>query len=81
VICLSREELTELSGYRQRAAVTRWLRENTIPFYIGGDGWPRVLHSVLGVSKPKTLIRSQPNVAALKEWESAKTQKVQTRSA
>lgn len=66
MIVLSREELRELTGYRQRSRVIRWLRENGFAFYLGGDAWPRVLRE--SFEKPrKTLTRSAPNVQALKE--------------
>lgn len=68
MICLSRDELRELTGYRQRSAVIRWLRENCIQHYIGGDAWPRVLHSTLGgKATSKTLTKSKPNLDALLE--------------
>lgn len=41
---LTRNELTELTGYKLRTAVVRWLDRNGWPYATAGiDGWPRVL--------------------------------------
>lgn len=45
MILLTRSELTELTGYRRPTYVRRWLTKNGIHFYIGADGWPRVLRT------------------------------------
>jgi hypothetical protein len=68
MICFTKVELTELSGYKQPAAIKRWLSTNGICFYVGADGWPRVLNTALE-SRPKTLTRSQPNLGALMEMQ------------
>ena len=39
---LSRDELIELSGYRQSAAQQRWLTDRGWRFEVGGDGRPKV---------------------------------------
>ncbi len=75
---LSREELIEWSGYRQRSKIAAWLVSNGVPHLTGRDGWPRVQRQGQVVSK--TLTRSGPNVAALKELQSGKTKEVSTRS-
>jgi hypothetical protein len=41
-LCLSRSELRELSGYRQRSKVVHWLVKNGFRPKVGADGWPRV---------------------------------------
>lgn len=47
---LTQSELTEMTGYQKYAAQQRWLKEQRIPFLIGGDGMPRVLRAtVLGI--------------------------------
>lgn len=67
-ICLSRDELLELSGYKQAASVKRWLQANGFVFYLGADNWPRVMREQL-TQRPKTLTRSNPNMAALLEMQ------------
>ena len=44
---LTAEELTEMTGYQKYAAQQRWLKEQRIPFLIGGDGMPRVLRATV----------------------------------
>ncbi len=39
---LSRDELQELTGYRQAAAQMRWLTDRGWRFEVGGDGRPKV---------------------------------------
>ena len=39
---LTRDEIRELSGYRQKSAIARWLMENRYPFELDKDGWPKV---------------------------------------
>ena len=41
------EELQILSGYKQVSKVISFLRENRIPFVIGGDGKPRTTNDLL----------------------------------
>lgn len=40
---MTRDELAELTGRKQRAKVAEWLRENGYKFDLAADGWPRVL--------------------------------------
>lgn len=79
MICFSRQELQELSGYSRPTKIQTWLRNNGIRFFVGGDGWPRVLRDAL-VAPTKTLTRSQPNIAALTELQSGKAKKQKERS-
>lgn len=55
MICLSRDELVEISGYRQRSAVSKWLRTNGFVFRVAADGWPRVdrvhFHALMGTTR------------------------------
>jgi hypothetical protein len=44
---LSRDELVDLSGARQRRRVIAWLRGAGYRFEIGADGWPRVLRAAV----------------------------------
>lgn len=73
MICLSPAELEEVSGYRQKSRIAKWLRQNGFSFRVGADGWPRVdrehYRGVMGTSTPKTLTNSGPNVGALKEMQ------------
>lgn len=80
MICWTREELKELSGYRLPSKISRWLRDNGFQHYIGADGWPRVLRDT-AIPMPKTLTKSVPNVAALKELQNGAAKKAATRPA
>lgn len=42
MLCLTKDELREISSYKQKGAITRWLRENRYPFELDKDGWPKV---------------------------------------
>jgi hypothetical protein len=68
-----RSELQRISGYKQRAAIIRWLKEHGIQFFIGGDDWPRLVLS--NDSAPVTLKKSEPNRSALMEMQNGKTKK------
>ena len=76
MICLTREELKELSGYRMPSKIRGWLQDNGIKHFIGADGWPRVMRDT-SFAMPKTLTKSVPNVAALKELQHGKTKEAQ----
>ena len=39
---LTREELIELTGYRQRSRIFAWLQKNGFRPRLGADRWPRV---------------------------------------
>lgn len=43
----SPEELRRLTGLMRPSAIKRYLDEQRIPYMVGADGWPRVLHMVL----------------------------------
>src|SRR5579863_2621267 len=70
VICLTKQELIELTGFRQRSAQMRWLREHGFKHDINGLGDPVVAvaefnrHLVGGASDPS---RQEPNFEALNE--------------
>jgi hypothetical protein len=44
---LTKVEVSDLTGYARPATQSRWLRENSIPFILGGDGHPKVLRQVI----------------------------------
>ena len=46
-LCLSRFEVTELSGLKQPAAQIRWLRREGFQFRVAADGRPRVLRAAI----------------------------------
>lgn len=73
MICLSRAELEEVSGYLQKSRISKWLRQNGFTFRVGADGWPRVdrhhYQMIMGTGSPKTLTVSKPNVGALMEMQ------------
>jgi hypothetical protein len=75
-----RSELTRITGYKQRSAIIRWLKENRFQFYIGGDKWPRLVMPNDGIISPKTLTKSEPNRSALMELQNGKAKKASARS-
>lgn len=70
----SRAELVELSGWKQKSKIRKWLTENGIRFYPARDGWPSVPRGA-EVFSPKTLKHSAPNRSALMELQNANTRK------
>ena len=67
-LCLSVEELRELSGYYQRRKVNHWLRKNGFSFRLARNGWARVdrehYHEVMrGRVLPK---QTEPNYGAIR---------------
>lgn len=44
---LSKEKLKELTGYKQPAAIARWLQKKGIPFFPRPNGWPCVAAHLL----------------------------------
>jgi hypothetical protein len=43
----SHEDLKRLTGLKRPAAIKRFLTREQIPFMVGADGWPRVLHVII----------------------------------
>jgi len=43
----SPEELKRLTGLERPSAIRRFLARQRIPFMVGADGWPRVLHAII----------------------------------
>jgi hypothetical protein len=41
-LCLTEDELVQLTGKRQGKGMARWLAKNDFVFKMGGDGLPRV---------------------------------------
>lgn len=68
-LCLSRDELRELSGSKQRSKIVAWLVRNGFRPRIGVDGWPRVDRGLYEQTMLGTLRRAEPepNFAFLKE--------------
>jgi len=68
---LSKEQLTELTGYVRRADQRRRLGELGLPFKPGRDGVPLVLREVVesefGLRQNAGTRRSTPDLAALRE--------------
>lgn len=42
MICLSRADLLEISGFRRPTSIATWLRQNGFVFVVAADRWPRV---------------------------------------
>lgn len=61
-LCLSRDEVQELSRTPFKARQLAFLRQNGIRHYVDGHGWPVVLRAAVGadVEAPK---------AKVPEWE------------
>ena len=65
---LSREELTQLTGFKRRSPQINWLTQNGYTFDVRADGWPVVLIEQLQVRQvsQKRLHRAtEPDLAAL----------------
>lgn len=59
-LCLSRDELIELSGYKRRSKVAVWLTEHGYKFEIAADGWPRILRAAVEQRlMPKSSVRKE----------------------
>lgn len=59
-LCLSRDELIELSGYQQRSKVAAWLTERGYKFETAADGWPRVLRAAVEQRlMPRSAVRKE----------------------
>lgn len=73
MICLTRDELFQISGYRRPSSIGKWLRESGFIFLVAADGWPRVdkahYSARMGTATSATLKASKPNFAALKEMQ------------
>ena len=68
-LCLTLNELHELTGKRTRPAMVKVLRQMGLEFRIGGDGWPRVdrehYTKIMGGIAPHRR-RAEPRYEALK---------------
>lgn len=66
---LTRQDLTDLTGYKRASLVCKWLAENRFRFEVGADGWPRVLVAQLEERQLSGTQRkgrsAEPNFAAL----------------
>lgn len=64
-LCLSREEIRQLSRTPQKARQLDFLRRNGIRHYVDAYGWPVVLRSAVGASSPQPTERPvwKPNKA------------------
>ena len=66
-LCLTRDELRDLSGGKRRSRVLRWLRDNGFRPKLGLDGWPRVdrdiYKQIMSGSVAKT--NTEPNFEAI----------------
>lgn len=68
-LCLTRDEMQELSGCKQRGRVILWFQNSGYRFEIGADGWPRVLRAAVDAKlMPSTgrriLKKSEPDFSA-----------------
>jgi len=61
-LCLTREELTELSERERPSAICRWLDKRAIPYILDADGWPKVLRSSLLDREPGAPQTQEPQV-------------------
>ena len=61
---LSREEIYELTDYRQPSKQIAWLRKQGVRFMVAADGHPRVLRRDL--EKPENQPSRTPNLEALR---------------
>lgn len=42
-----RETLQSLTGLKRQSAIKRFLDRQKIPYIMGADGWPKVLHAII----------------------------------
>lgn len=52
-LCLSKDEVRQLSRTPQKARQLEFLRRNGIRHYVDAYGWPVVLRSAVGASSPQ----------------------------
>lgn len=66
---LTKDDICELTGYKNHAKQIAWLCRNGIKFLISQDGTPRVLmshlHEIMGNTTKSTRRRSEPNFDSL----------------
>lgn len=69
-LCLTRDELSELTGRRTRPAMIKTLHQMGLAFRVGGDGWPRVdrgyYAQTMRGETMRTKRRAEPRYEALK---------------
>lgn len=68
-LCMTREELRELTGYRQREKVYAWLKREGFRPRRGADRWPRVDRNIYEQIMAGSLRKAapEPNFNALKD--------------
>ncbi len=64
-LVLTRDELVELTGYKQPKRQVAWLRQQGISLYVAANGRPKVLRSTLENATVNR--RTEPNFAALRK--------------
>ena len=60
---LTRQQVTELSGYRKPSCQIKWLKRQGLRFFVGADGYPRVPASE--IERPKGPASAQPDFTQL----------------
>lgn len=69
MICLSKAEIYDLSGYKPPKYQIDWLRKNGFTFRVGADGYPRVDRShylkVMGGINEVSHQKTEPNFGGL----------------
>lgn len=66
---LTRDDLTEMSGRKQRGKIAEWLAGNGYKFEVAADGWPKVLRAavdakLMPTSGKRTIQRKEPDFSA-----------------
>ncbi len=64
MLCLSANEIADLTGYKQPKRQVTWLRQQGISLYVAADGRPKVLRSTLENATVNR--RTEPNFATLR---------------
>lgn len=62
-LCLSRDEIRDLTRTPQRARQIRFLQQNGIKHYVDAHGWPVVLRSAVGANAEKPAATTTPWVS------------------
>ena len=67
MLCLSEEELSEITSRKQSAAQRRWLTQQGWTFAVAADGSPKVLrtHAEAKLGAPKERRRRAPRLDGL----------------
>lgn len=74
-LCLTRDEMQELSGCKQRRKVIVWMRDAGYRYDVGADGWPRVLRAAVDAklmpSRKQQTAKTEPDFSMYEQTKKA----------